>query len=145
MISECIAEYKSAQINNSLYEEVVQHTLFCQKKVEVFHGRKETLKVTQALTGRCFNCKILCNTVIRTRAHTHARTHTHTHTHMHTYITYIHTHTNKQASKQTNTTQTQSQTQTHKQVTITRNIPPLRCQGRIKRKPEEFTFSDSQV
>ena len=47
MIGDSIKEFKSAHINNPLYEEVVQHTLFCQKKVEAFHGRKRTLKVAE--------------------------------------------------------------------------------------------------
>ena len=45
MITESIAEHKAAETENLLYVEVMQHTLFCKKKVEVVYGRKSTLKV----------------------------------------------------------------------------------------------------
>ena len=45
MITESIAEHKVAETDNLLYVEVVQHTLFCKKKIEVVYGRKSTLKV----------------------------------------------------------------------------------------------------
>ncbi|XP_077868792.1 uncharacterized protein LOC102808924 [Saccoglossus kowalevskii] len=31
------------QLNDSLYEEVIQHAVFCQQKCAVFHGRQDTL------------------------------------------------------------------------------------------------------
>jgi len=45
MISKSIEEHKVAETENVLYVEVVQHTMFCKKKVEVVYGRKSTLKV----------------------------------------------------------------------------------------------------
>ena len=45
MIEESIAEHKVAETDNLLYTEVVQHTLFCKRKVQVVYGRKQTLKV----------------------------------------------------------------------------------------------------
>ena len=44
-IQQSISEFTSKTINNPLYEEVLQHTLFAQDKIEMFHGREETLKV----------------------------------------------------------------------------------------------------
>ena len=43
MITESIAEHKVA--DNLLYTEVVQHTLFCKRRLRVVYGRKSTLKV----------------------------------------------------------------------------------------------------
>lgn len=45
MIMASIAEHKVAETDNLLYIEVVQHTLFCKKKIQVVYGRKSTLKV----------------------------------------------------------------------------------------------------
>jgi len=45
MITESIAEHKTAETDNFLYAEVVQHTLFCKKKIEVVYGREPTLEV----------------------------------------------------------------------------------------------------
>ena len=45
MITESIAEHKAAETENLVYMEVIQHTLFCKKKVEVVYGRQSTLKV----------------------------------------------------------------------------------------------------
>ena len=45
LITEGIAEHKVAETDNFLYVEVVQHTLFCKKKIEVVYGRESTLKV----------------------------------------------------------------------------------------------------
>ena len=45
MITESITEHKTAETDNFLYSEVVQHTLFCKKKVEVVYGREPTLEV----------------------------------------------------------------------------------------------------
>ncbi|XP_077979004.1 NACHT and WD repeat domain-containing protein 2-like [Glandiceps talaboti] len=42
MIRRGIAEKE--QMNDGLYEEVIQHARFCQQKCEVFHGRHDTLK-----------------------------------------------------------------------------------------------------
>ncbi|KAJ7389992.1 hypothetical protein OS493_028047 [Desmophyllum pertusum] len=44
MIMASIAEHKVAETDNLLYIEVVQHTLFCKKKIQVVYGRKSTLK-----------------------------------------------------------------------------------------------------
>jgi len=45
MITESIAEHKVAETDHSLYTEVVQHTLFCKRRLPVVYGRKSTLKV----------------------------------------------------------------------------------------------------
>ena len=45
MITEGIAENKVAETVSLLYSEVVQHTLFCKRKLQVVYGRKSTLKV----------------------------------------------------------------------------------------------------
>ena len=45
MITKSIAEHKTAETDNFLYAEVVQHTLFCKKKIEVVYGREPTLEV----------------------------------------------------------------------------------------------------
>ena len=45
MITESIAEHKVAETDNLLYTEVVQHTLFCKRRLQVVYGRKSTLKV----------------------------------------------------------------------------------------------------
>lgn len=45
MIEESIVEHKVAETDNLLYTEVVQHTLFCKRRVQVVYGRKQTLKV----------------------------------------------------------------------------------------------------
>ena len=45
MIVESIAEQKVAETDNLLYTEVVQHALFCKRKVQVVYGRKSTVKV----------------------------------------------------------------------------------------------------
>ena len=45
MITESIADHKGAATDNFLYVEVVQHTLFCKKRVDLLFGRKQTLKV----------------------------------------------------------------------------------------------------
>ena len=45
MITESITEHKTAETDNVLYAEVVQHTLFCKKKIEVVYGREPTLEV----------------------------------------------------------------------------------------------------
>ena len=45
MITESIAEHKVAETDNLLYTEVVQHTLFCKRRLRVVYGRKSTLKV----------------------------------------------------------------------------------------------------
>ncbi|XP_022797421.1 NACHT domain- and WD repeat-containing protein 1-like isoform X3 [Stylophora pistillata] len=44
MISEGISEHKVAETDNLLYSEVVQHTLFCKRKLEVVYGRKSTVE-----------------------------------------------------------------------------------------------------
>lgn len=45
MITESITEHKVAEIDKLLYTEVVQHTLFCKRRLCVVYGRKSTLKV----------------------------------------------------------------------------------------------------
>ena len=45
MITESIEEHKVAETDNLLYTEVVQHTLFCKRRLRVVYGRKSTLKV----------------------------------------------------------------------------------------------------
>lgn len=45
MITESIAEHKVAETDNLLYTEVVQHTLFCKRRLRVVYGRRSTLKV----------------------------------------------------------------------------------------------------
>lgn len=43
MIGKSITEHKNSDIDSPLYSEVCQHALFCQAKIEMFHGRKNTL------------------------------------------------------------------------------------------------------
>lgn len=45
LIENSIAKKNKMALNDPLYEEVKQHTLFCQKKCESFSGRNDTLKV----------------------------------------------------------------------------------------------------
>ena len=45
MISAGISEHKEAEKDNLLYSEVVQHTLFCKRKLQVVYGRKSTVGV----------------------------------------------------------------------------------------------------
>jgi len=44
MITKNIDENKNSAIESPLYDEVCQHTLFCQAKIVMFHGRKKTLQ-----------------------------------------------------------------------------------------------------
>lgn len=60
MITDSIAEHKVAETDNVLYSEVVQHTLFCKKKIKVVYRRESTLKVLKSTSLSNF-CHQLTN------------------------------------------------------------------------------------
>ena len=45
LIDTGIRDKESSSVRDPLFEEVVQHTTFCQAKCKLFYGRKETIKV----------------------------------------------------------------------------------------------------
>lgn len=44
MITKSVEDNKNSALESPLYQEVCQHVLFCQSKVEMFYGRKPTLQ-----------------------------------------------------------------------------------------------------
>ena len=49
MIDRAIKDRTQKEKEDPLYQEVIQHTLFCQSKVRAFYGRQEVLKVLSFL------------------------------------------------------------------------------------------------
>ena len=54
MIQDGIAERKQQlDTGDSLYSEILQHTVFCQTKCRLFRGREDVLQVCKICTSRC--------------------------------------------------------------------------------------------
>jgi hypothetical protein len=96
MIKKAIDNRAKTYLNDPLFEEIMQHIMFCQAKCDIFHGRQDSLQVnhmhgctharTYSRMHAQMNARMHACTHVCIHACTHVRIHACTHMSTCTYI-----------------------------------------------------------